>query len=97
MTFRIGMNIIVLALIVFLMHSCESGRRLWQVFIYKDGLNSARTEPVIIEAAGPNFKSKEECMTWGMAEAMKYPAGDYECAYNCTYRPLAGTIICEGR
>lgn len=69
----------------------------WQVFVYPGGIDRAVTASAIIEAAGPNFRSEEQCRTWGRADAAKYPEGEYQCALNCTFRPIMGEVVCEGR
>ena len=89
MTFRFFPRIALVTLAVFLMTSCTT-RNHWQVFVYPDGIATAVTASAIIEAAGPNFQSEEECRTWGSGEAARYAEGEYQCGLNCTFRPIMG-------
>ena len=98
MTFRFFPRIALVTFTVFLMTSCAPlDDQYWQVFVYPGGIDRAMTASAIIEAAGPNFRSEEECRTWGRTDAAKYPEGEYQCALNCTFRPIMGEVVCEGR
>jgi len=70
--------------------------RLWQSFVYPDGIENAASSEAIMNAAGPVFTTEEECLSWAAQEAGKYPGAVYQCGYNCTYREGFGEIICEG-
>ncbi len=74
----------------------DSEDRLWQSFVYPNGIENAASSEAILSAAGPVFTSEEECVSWSAQEAAKYPSAVYQCGYNCTYRKGFGEIICEG-
>ncbi len=74
----------------------DSEDRLWQSFVYVDGIESAASSEAIMSAAGPVFTSEEGCLSWSAQEAARYPSAGYQCGYNCTYRESFGEIICEG-
>ena len=84
---------IALCVLTLLGAGCATTKK-WQAFVYVGGLdNLPNTVQTTLDAAGPQFDTKDECLSWAAAKATTYDKADYICGYNC--REEYGEIICE--